>query len=247
MRTVVGLRTRLPIGLLAGMALVALAGSALALHRETPEPSALGATRTAWGRSWARYNAFSSTEDLLGDGSTGHQVFVWQHFNYVCQNGKPNPTTFAMCPNPPEDFLIRVTNGPGSPDHPSVSDTFETNGTFPQPPLAQWVAFEADGSYNGSTGCEASRRQIFLFEVFSHELRQLTFGCDGDSTNPTLSFHGGLLAFESTASGIAPGPVSPAGREADLHLSTNDLVDAEGDGWRGRQLLSHDQQDRHAR
>jgi hypothetical protein len=206
------------------MALAALGGSALALHRETPGAVRLGGDSHSQGRSWARYNAFSSTENLLGDGSTGRQIFVWRHFNWVCQNGKPTAPTAAMCPNPPEPFLYRVTNGPGSPDHPSVSDTFETNGTFPQPPLAQWVTFEADGSYNGSTGCEASRRQIFLFEVYSKELRQITFGCDGDSTNPTLSFHGGLVAFESTASGIAPGAVSPPGVKQIYTYYRSDLV-----------------------
>ena len=208
--------------------------------------SASGATRTVGDGAGPGTMPFSSTENLLGDGSTGRQIFVWRHFNWVCQNGKPTAPTAAMCPNPPEPFLYRVTNGPGSPDHPSVSDTFETNGTFPQPPLAQWVAFEADGSYNGSTGCEASRRQIFLFEVYSKELRQITFGCDGDSTNPTLSFHAGLLAFESTASGIAPGAVSPPGVKQMQHLLPQRPRDPEGDGGRGRQLVPHGQQGRHA-
>ena len=69
-----------------------------------PELSASGVTRTAPGRSWARYNAFSSTEDLLGDGSTGRQIFVWQHFNFVCQRGKPTANSRKLCPNPPSPF-----------------------------------------------------------------------------------------------------------------------------------------------
>jgi Tol biopolymer transport system component len=178
----------------------------------------LGGTKTSWGRSWSRYYAFSSTRDLTNTGSTGRQIFVYNHFNWVCQRGRPSdsgagpqcvvPDAYGVTPEQ-QPFLIQVTNGPGSPDNPSVTEVFLTNNPPPAQPLAQWVAFEADGSYNGGTGCEASRRQIFLYEVYSHELRQITFACDGDSTNPTLAFHGGLLAFEST--GTIMGPTSPPG------------------------------------
>ena len=66
MRTVVGLRTRLPIGLLAGMALVAFGRIGACT------PPGNSRSRPPWGRlaqlgrSWARYNAFSSRRTSSG-------------------------------------------------------------------------------------------------------------------------------------------------------------------------------------
>ncbi len=226
MRTLVAQRARAGVIWTVAVVLASIASPALALHRETiPGAVAFGGpgSENSWGRSWARYYAFSSTRDLTNTGSTGRQIFVYNHFNWVCQRGRPEPSGAGpLCIIPDatgiapvnQPFLIQVTNGPGSPDNPSVTEVFATNAVPqpplpPQPALAQWVAFDADGSYNGGTGCEASRRQVFLYEVFSHELRQITFACDGDSTNPTLAFHAGLLAFEST--GTITGPNSPPG------------------------------------
>ena len=171
MRTVVGLRARLPIGLLAegwhfGFGRI----GACTTPGNSPEAlSASGGLAQLGTKLGPVPTRSRPPRTSLGDGSTGRQIFIWQHFNWVCQNGKPTPPTFALCPNPPEPFPDPGHQRPRFPDHPSVSDTFETNATFPTPPLAQWVAFEADGSYNGSTGCEASRRRFFLFEVFSHD------------------------------------------------------------------------------
>jgi hypothetical protein len=191
-------------------AVVAVAGlllswtPALALHRETP-----GAVRIAGdvrpGKTWGNYVTFASTENLIDPTPVGRQIYLYNHFQWVCQRGHPLPTgALPSCPNPPVPFLVRLTNGPGAPDHPSLSDLIDLgNGQF-----SQFVAYDADGSHLGAAGCSASRRQIFLKEIITGDIRQITFGCDGDSTNPTLSFHGGLLAFQSTAS-LTTEPTNP--------------------------------------
>src|SRR5262245_57381996 len=178
------------------------ASSALALHRETPGGVRITVGpphRVPTGRSWDRFIAFSSTHDFLGTGTTGRQIFVYDHLNWVCQNGKPAATT--ICPQPPQPFLRQITNGPGNPDNPSVA-AIDNIGH-------QWIAFDADGVFlNGGSGPEAHRRQIFLMDITTQEVRQITFAGGGDSVNPTLASFGGLLAFESNAT-IAGLPSSP--------------------------------------
>jgi Tol biopolymer transport system component len=63
----------------------------------------------------------------------------------------------------------------------------------------QWLAFDALGNFSGGTGVQATHRQIFLKNLISNEIRQITFGTDGDSTRPNLGSLGGLITFESTA------------------------------------------------
>ena len=138
MQTSVARRARTSI-LSAAALLAAIASPALALHRETPGAVPLGPEEHSPGRSWSRYFAFSSTSDLTGSGATGRQIYVFNHFNWVCQRSLDliEPATAATCPNPPEPFLVQVTNGIGSPDHPSVTELFATNAAPPELPLAQ--------------------------------------------------------------------------------------------------------------
>jgi len=142
-------------------------------------------------RSWGAYFAFASSRDLTHTGNVTQQIFIFKHLNYVCQKGTPDATTLATCPNPPEPYLVQVTDGPGSPDNPSSSDV-ATDGT-------QWVAFDALGTFGGAPGEAANHRQIFLKNLKTQELRQITSGIDGESVRPSGSSLGGVIVFESTA------------------------------------------------
>ncbi len=175
-----------------------------ALHRETP-----GITRVTKDathllpptRSWGTFLPFTSSQDLAQNGNTTQQIFLFKLLNYACQHGFPEVGTVPLCANPPEPYLVQVTNRPGSPANPSV--TAPPNG----PASAQWLAFDADGILNGDTGPASGFRQIFLKNLTTEELRQITFGTDGDSIRPSPSSQGGVIVFESTASlGGAPNP-----------------------------------------
>jgi hypothetical protein len=45
-----------------------------------------------------------------------------------------------------------VTNGPGAPDNATTSDAIDIDQDGE--PDAQWIAFDADGIYNGATGAK---------------------------------------------------------------------------------------------
>jgi Tol biopolymer transport system component len=184
----------------------ALAPSAWALHQETP-----GAVRVTSGsshyhspgRSWDRFLAFSSLEDLASLGALrqpGRQLYAFNLLNYVCAQGDPTPTTLnTLCPRPPEPYITQITNNPGNPDNPSISGITTAH---------QWIAFDADGTFNGNIGPASLHRQIFLKDTTTGELRQLTFAAE-DSVRPTLSSGGGLVVFESA--GPLSGLPAPAG------------------------------------
>jgi hypothetical protein len=118
-------------------------------------------------------------------GSTGRQVFLFSLFNYDCLNGTPGGE-LATCPVVPTPY-IQVTTGPGAADNPSVAN----NGTL--------VAFDADGAFAGGSGPGVGRRQIFLKNLATSELRRITDAASGDSTRPSLTERGGFLVFQSTA------------------------------------------------
>src|SRR5262245_1441332 len=174
----------LAAGLLVGL----LATPASALHRESP-----GAVRLTFGgpqaipetRSWGNNFAFATDSDLLGNGSTGRHVFVWNLPYFDCNNHTTRPTT--PCPNPPLPALVQLEHRPGSPSNPSVSGDGVT------------VALEADGSFNGNTGPEARHRQIFVMNTVTGEILQITRSPDYDSIRPSLNKGGSVVTFESRA------------------------------------------------
>jgi hypothetical protein len=183
------------------MLVVALgAGSAWALHKESP-----GAYRITRGgshthpvtRSWGNWFAFSSIEDLTGTGNNRREIFVFNLGHFDCFNGTTFPTT--PCPSPLPPFLLQATNGPGEPDNPSLAMPFDNSRPTDGIDDVQWLAFDALGNFSGGTGVQATHRQIFLKNLISNEIRQITFGTDGDSTRPNLGSLGGLITFESTA------------------------------------------------
>ncbi|HWP65548.1 MAG TPA: hypothetical protein VNO26_06530 [Candidatus Limnocylindria bacterium] len=211
-------------------ALGGLADRAFALHRETP--GAVRITRSAShfhspGRMWGNDVAFVSNVDLAFNGNNTQQIFVYNHFQWVCQNGTPVPATEARCPSPPIPFLQQVTFGPGEPANPSVSQSKGTCQLDPNIPCEidadcgleggqcfkdnQWVAFDALGSFAGGTGPQASRRQIFLFNRDTQALIRVTNAADGDSTRPSLNVQGGIVVFQSTAA--LTGVPNPSGAE----------------------------------
>ena len=160
---------------------------AFALHRESPPAIRLtsgGPNFVPQTRSWAFSLIFSSTDDLLANGSTGRQIYYFTLFDYDCQRGVIPPIQ-VTCPNPPHPFLVQLTSGPGDPDNPTIDGS------------GNRIAFDADGSYGGGLG--AGHRQIFELDLDTGELLQVTAATDGDSVRPSINFPGGVLVFESTA------------------------------------------------
>jgi hypothetical protein len=123
-------------------------------------------------------------------------------------------------------YLRQLTNGVGDPDNPSVAippnlstcDGTKTGTVCSAGNAAQlcpdkickdvpaweledrqWVAFDALGSFNGNVGGAATRRQIFLKNIGTGEIRQVTFSAVGDSVRPSITERGGNVVFQSTA------------------------------------------------
>jgi Dictyostelium (slime mold) repeat len=198
-------RFRLPLRIAALASLLLLPGRGEALHEETP--GAVPVTRGVphghpAGRAWGNFLAFASRQDLTGTGNTTPQIFVFNLAYFDCAQGTTkscDPSQTPGCQNTPcppvgTPFLVQATSGRGAPDNPSI-------GTLPSAaPYDHWLAFDADGSFGGLTGPAAGRRQIFLLNLRTGELRQVTAGTDGDSVRPTVSSLAGVVAFESTAS-----------------------------------------------
>jgi hypothetical protein len=177
---------------------LALPLAAHALHRSSP-----GAILVTTGapvvhpstRSWERYLAFSTTEDLLRTGSAGRQVYLFNLFAYDCANGLPGAPELGACPIVAAPPIARVTTGVGDADDPSVDRT----GTV--------IAFAADGAYGGGSGAAVGHRQIFVQSPTAGLVRVTTAG-DGDSARPSLNERGGIVAFESTSALLGPGGTS---------------------------------------
>jgi hypothetical protein len=133
-------------------------------------------------------------------------------------------------------YLRQLTNGVGDPDNPSISippqlstcDGTKTgivcssgnaaqvcpDQTCEEVPSwfledRQWIAFDALGAFNGNVGPAATRRQIFMKNIGTGEIRQVTFSGTGDSVRPSIGERGGIVVFESTAS--LDGFPNPAG------------------------------------
>jgi hypothetical protein len=164
---------------------------ARALHFESQPATRLtfGPSHThTSGRQWStRALAFSSEADLLGNGSTGRQLFVFDLLSYDCNNGTTMPaTTTTQCPLAPRAPLRQLTFGPGSPDNPSL--VFNT--------VNMKVAFDADDSFIGG---DTGHRQVYLMDIITGEIVQVTDSPDGDSVHPTINDRGNIVAFESTA------------------------------------------------
>jgi len=193
--------------------------AALALHEESPPATRLTSGDThehPFGRSWGNWFAFSSSQDLLNIGAMrqpGKQIYVFNMNYYDCFNGTtktcapgapPGSCQETPCPPPGTPFLRQVTNGPGDPDNPSIGT--EINLQPGQLLRDHWVAFDALGTFNGNTGVAAGRRQIFLKNITTNEIRQVTISGTGDSVRPTVNELAGMIAFESTASPLAGFP-----------------------------------------
>jgi len=153
-------------------------------------------------------------------------------------NAPPGSCQNTPCPpaDLQAKYLRQLTNGVGDPDNPAIAvpasvstcDGTETgllctDGTAATvcpdkvckevPAWAledrQWIAFDALGSFNGNIGRAATRRQIFLKNLSTGEIRQVTFSSTGDSVRPSISERGGVIVFQSTAS--LDGFPNPAG------------------------------------
>jgi hypothetical protein len=209
-------------------ALFLVASPVRALHRESPPVVRLtsAADHTApTGVSFGNWWAFASTQDLTNQGALrvpGNQIFVWNQGFFDCAQGTTKDTCGTdqtttcqrtPCPPPGTPFLRQITNtSTGSPANPSM-DT----APFGSDVNDVWVGFDALGSFiclPTDTVClaqpSASRRQIFMVNLLTNEVRQITFGVDGDSVRPSVNRSAGVVTFESTATGIDGFP-NPAG------------------------------------
>jgi len=206
--------------LLAGVSLAGVVAAlsipsvALALHRESPPVVRLTNADThavSRGRSWGNWVAFSSTQDLANLGAArypGRQIFVYNQAFYDCANNTTGVFATGFCPPAGTPYLVQVTNGPGNPDNPTAGDK-ASGAEFND----IWVAFDADGRFNCGTNAtclasaQATRRQIFIKNIRTSELKQVTSSAVGDSTHPTGNVQLGVIAFESTAAlGGFPNP-----------------------------------------
>jgi hypothetical protein len=177
--------------------LLALAEPASAIQRGTPQSIRVtsGASHHHPAtRSWGRYFAYISPVDLTGGGFAGNQVYVLSLFDYMCQFGHPelqqadeNP---QPCPNPPNPYLVRATDGNITDliDDPSVNSAGNV------------VAFSALGSFHGFFGGDAGKhRQVFVKNLVTGQVIPVTGNPDGDSYLPSLNDAGGSVTFVSTA------------------------------------------------
>jgi hypothetical protein len=214
--------------LLLVLAVLFLAASTVrALHRESPPVvriTSAADTPAPTGRSFGNWWAFASTQDLANEGALrapGNQIFVWNQGFFDCAQGTTKDTCGTdqttncqrtPCPPPGTPFLRQVTNTTtGDPANPSM-DT----APFGADVNDVWVAFDALGSFiclPTDAACLAqpssSRRQIFMLNLLTNEIRQVTFLADGDSVRPSVTRAAGNVAFESTAT--IDGFPNPAG------------------------------------
>jgi hypothetical protein len=210
--------------ILLGVAAVLSPIAALALHEESPPVTRLTSADDHFhspGRSWGNWFVFSSTQDLANLGSArvpGRQIFMFNMGFFDCAQGTtkscadPNaPTDCQQTPCPPAGtpYLVQVTNAPGDFDNPTVSAA--PSVTDPNRRLFDhWIAFDGPGNYLAkpdATGPWLNHRQIFMWNQYTGEKRQVTSGNDGDSVKPSLSRGGQMMVFESTASlGGFPNP-----------------------------------------
>jgi hypothetical protein len=198
-----------------------------ALHRESPPVVRITSAadhQAPTGRSFGNWWAFASTQDLTNQGALrapGNQIFVWNQGFYDCAHGTTKDTCGTdqtsscqrtPCPPPGTPFLRQITNTTtGDPANPSM-DT----APFGADVNDVWVAFDALGSFiclPTDAACLAqpssSRRQIFMVNLLTNEVRQVTFLASGDSTLPSTNRAGGMVTFESTAT--IDGFPNPAG------------------------------------
>lgn len=167
------------------------AAPALALHRESPPAvrvTSSGSHTLSRGKHFTTNAvAFVSDQDLLANGSTGQQIFVFSQLFYDCNAYTTRSTT--PCPHPPRDSLFQVTHGPGNPANPTL--------VFRQ--STAYIAFDADGSFVGLQGPAANLRQIFLMNLITGELVTVTRSSDGNNERPSLNISGSVVVFESTS------------------------------------------------
>jgi hypothetical protein len=175
--------------------LVMAASPVLALHRDSPNATRLtrGASHTHPStRSWGSNFAFSTTEDMLGTGGgAGRRIFVWNLQRWGCTVGTASQTP---CPDPLPPYLVQVAGPEGNPDNPTVAVSNVGDVI---------VAFDADGSFNGGTGDVATHRQIFIKNLTTGDITNVTNDVAGagmgDSVKPSSNGFGGSFVFESTA------------------------------------------------
>jgi len=203
------------------------ATSAQALHEESPPAIRLTSAEDhqhPTGRSWGNWFAFASTQDLANQGALrapGRQLFGFNLAFYDCAQGTtkicgtpgaPVDCQTTPCPPAGTPFIRQITNTTiGAPNNPSIS-----TASFGREREDVWVAFDALGSFiclPTDTAClgrpSSARRQIFMINLLTNELRQITFSGTGDSVRPSLNRIGGVVTFESTAN--LDGFPNPAG------------------------------------
>jgi Tol biopolymer transport system component len=234
MQNIVRRRRRLPqLGLVVAVSLVSplfVASQLFAIHRDTPFLSAMthfpggSSVHAKPSKSEPTWIGFESTNDLLGNGSTGRQIFLYHlrvprflgqitHFAGDSFNPSVAGSGVAVAFDSAADILgsgstarqiyvwtrdsgsfTQLTNGTADSTHPDISV------------YAEAVAFQsqADLLNNGSTGT-----QVFVHNLLAGNLVQVTYA-PGDSLNPVVTkrpFYpalGQAVFFDSDAPLLGP-------------------------------------------
>src|SRR5947199_125585 len=193
----------LPAGRRLAVILAILAACpAFALHRESPPAIRLtsgGPNFVPQTRSWAFSLIFSSTDDVLANGSTGRQIYYFTRFDYDCQRG-----VIPAIERVPVTVLLQITNGAG----PSTRPMLDYLGKF--------ISFESTADLLGD-GHHTGVSQIFASELehgkppFSSRLIQITRG-DAPSHHPWIAEKDHFVLFDSAATDL-PGAAGGGGTE----------------------------------
>lgn len=168
---------------------------------------------------------FLSQADLLGNGSSGQHVFMWRpstgcvpglgcgQILQLTPVGNSLNANAIYSPEGASSYVLFNSNGPidgPSNGHQQIvlfDKTFNSlkrltnfaGGDSIKPNIdvtRRYVSFQsnADPLGNGSTGW-----QVFVLDLETKELKQITNAPSGESTEPSLGFNADYLAFVSTS------------------------------------------------
>ena len=176
------------------LVLVVVVSRSSALHRDTPVfVQVTSQTSGDVGQIAAytpEYWGFAASGDVVGNGSTGSQIFF---FDLTIRDFQQ------------QQGITQVTFGPYNASNPSMS----TRGSAVTPRLPVMV-FEADGGLCGDVrnNClirnPTTGRQLFVYDTVSGIIKQAT-RINGDARNPQLSGNGHYVMFDSTTDFLGDG------------------------------------------
>ncbi len=153
----------------------------------------------ATGVSGAPGAGSSSAPSISADGR--YIAFVTASNNIDTEDGDDNQDVFVRDISTNVTRLISRGTANGA-----------ANGTSNQPsisPDGRYVAFSSNAN-NLATGDSDGTKDVYVHDRVTRDSKLVSIGLDGlpalgDSTRPDISITGGAVAYESTASNLAPG------------------------------------------